>query len=195
MRLQDYSVAIPQGTETGNGYVEMAHGSQYNLLLSNHSGRKTDAEVYVDGKSVGVFRLDPYQSWSIERPVNEKKLFTFFNDGSAEFYQSDLGNVSKNDLGLITVIFKPEKRVQPTYKYRGPSGQSINTMYSCSTSEYSSGGTGLTGRSNQEFREVKNLEYSNDEFLSINLRLVSRNRNTVSPLKALTRSTPIPKPV
>jgi hypothetical protein len=84
---------------------------------------------------------------------------------------------------------------QPTKQHLnsrgGPCGQSA--------ANYSSGGTGLSGNSNQKFHSVAELNYDESRFVTINLRLVAakdepRELKSARPLKPL-NSNPVPDPV
>ena len=53
----------------GANYFLMRHGSSYKLKLYNDRSTKCDAEVWIDGEKVGVWRIEAYGSTTIERPV------------------------------------------------------------------------------------------------------------------------------
>jgi hypothetical protein len=195
MYLNGFSVIISQGLEIGNGYIEIKHGTQYTISLYNSNSVRADAEIYVDGKHIGTFRVNAYSNISLERPLNDNGKFTFYRSGSIEFNNSELYNVSRSKLGLIQVTFKPEK-AKITLRSKGISGQSVDShslnCYSSNTN-WSSGGTGLSGYSSQEFVNVSELDYDKTT-TTINLRLIERNRKSVRPLKS-NISTPIPEPI
>lgn len=113
MRIKNFSLTIPQGSESDSGHVVMAHGATYTIDLANYTDRRADAEVFVDGKSVGTFRLNVYGSVRLERPDNDNGCFTFYRAGSSEAQQADVGSVEKVDRGLVQVIFRPEIELQP----------------------------------------------------------------------------------
>ncbi len=124
MRLDNFSVTVAGGNERENGYVELNHGQQYSVLLSNHLNRRCAAEVTVDGKHVGTFRLQAYGQLSLERPTNENGRFTFYEDGTPEFTKAGIDKVAKSDRGLVSVTFKPEKErrqeVEPIRPWPNP---------------------------------------------------------------------------
>lgn len=114
MRLNGFSVRIVSGPDREhNGYVTLKHGATYKIVLRNDNPERCDAEVSIDGKSVGAWRIDGRSSVTLERPVSEAKKFTFFRAGTAESVQAGLGDVSDQNLGLIRVVFKPEAKVKP----------------------------------------------------------------------------------
>jgi len=116
MYLNDFSVKI-NGKNERSGYVEMNHGETYTIVLRNNSDVRCDANVEIDGKDVGSFRVDSRQNLYLERSANEAKLFTFYKLGSSEAEKVGLGKVEKCEMGLIKVTFKPEKvRVKEVIK-------------------------------------------------------------------------------
>ena len=179
MKLGDYAVQIHGGRERDTGYVEIAHDTKYTILLSNDGELNCDAVVEIDGKEVGIWRVDSGENISIERPVHDTGLFTFYKLGSSE--AEKIGLVRNDKLGLLSVLFKSEK--PPVY--------TGGTVY-CYPSFYSAGGTGLSGKSEQKFIDVKPLDYNESAFVQINLRLVC---NDDEPRPLTPNSTLIPPPI
>lgn len=95
--------------ETQNGYVYMKHGTQYKMELSNHRDLRCNAEIKIDGKSVGVWRIPAYETIVIERPSDDIGKFTFYKKGSKEAKVVDTGIADINQ-GLVEVEFTPEYR-------------------------------------------------------------------------------------
>lgn len=158
MRLADFSVRVFPGREDLSGYVLMEHNSVYGIELSNFGDRKCDAEVNIDGEHVGTWRVPAGKSIILERPVHDDGCFTFYRFGTVESRMAGLKQSS--ELGLISVLFKPE------YRSSGP-----QVLFS----RRSSGGTGLSGRSDQRFTEAKPISYDEKSFVFIHLRLVCEN--------------------
>lgn len=180
MRLDDYSFSIPEGRETEEGYVYLHHGTKYTIRLDNAGDRRCDAKITIDGKSVGSFRVDAYDSFLIERPAEEDGCFTFYKSGSPEAESAQLGD--DDSLGLISVEFRPE---------RISSGIDSETkLYqSALRTPSEAGGTGLSGESKQEFNSTKALTSDPAEHVTIHLRLVCEP-NDARPLHK--RETNIP---
>lgn len=109
MYLNGYSVRVVGGTEQNDGYVEMKHGQTYKIVLKNNHNARCDAQVVIDGKEVGIFRIGANSNFTLERPANEAKHFTFYEKGTSEANQARAYNIDHGDLGLIQVTFKPEK--------------------------------------------------------------------------------------
>jgi len=118
MYLNDFSVRVLEGKEEAGGYVTISHGQQYRLSLRNAKGwTRCDAEVEIDGKSVGTWRINAHSTLVLERPANDDGRFTFYKLGSCEAQQVGLSNTES--LGLIKVTFKPEAFKSHTVYYEG----------------------------------------------------------------------------
>jgi hypothetical protein len=109
MQINNFSVNIVGGSEDHNGYVQLKHKRQYQLQLTNWNKEKCDAEVHIDGKHVGTFRLDSFVNITLERPVNDTGKFTFYKDGTKEAKSAGLENIAKEDKGLIKVLLNQKK--------------------------------------------------------------------------------------
>jgi len=109
MYLNSFSVRVPEGTEKESGYVELNHGKQYALLLRNGRNVRCDADVTIDGKPVGTFRIAANSSLSLERPPNEDKRFTFYKADTSEAKESGQADIPSDSFGLIQVTFRVEK--------------------------------------------------------------------------------------
>jgi len=193
MKLNRFSVIIAEGKETSDGYVQMKHGTQYTILLQNESNRRCDAEVYIDDQQVGIWRVNPFITVRIERPVHDHGRFTFYQVGTSEAIQSGISRNNSN--GLIRVLFKPE-REKISVNVNAQSQQSVAPQSQQplvpqqSRAGMMAGGTGLSGHSGQGFTTVADLDYSPQEFVTINLRLVS----VADEPRPLFASTPVPPP-
>lgn len=95
--------------ETQNGYVYMKHGTQYSIEMSNLRDLRCNAEIKLDGKSVGTWRIPAYGAIVIERPFDDVGIFTFYKQGSKEAKLVDVG-IAKDSHGLIEITFTPEYR-------------------------------------------------------------------------------------
>lgn len=223
MRFGDFEVRIPRGDERASGYVDMTHGQVYALELRNHADKRCDADVVIDGKLVGRFRLEARDTLNLERPADEAKCFTFYQSGSAEARAAEISRVAAEDRGLISVTFRPER--DPVvrsatrfgkhnrsltenalrWKSRGVGGQSLgsdwdqptNGSITFAASSFNSavdGITGLSGSSDQRFTTVNDLKYDESGSCTIHLRL-RPVAAAVSPLYPARRSTPVPPPL
>lgn len=218
MRVGSFSVLVSEGKERDSGHVQMAHGASYGIKLGNHGSVKCDAEVSVDGKIVGNFRVNAFGYINLERPSHDTGRFTFFKADSAQGEDAGASEITGQDKGLISVTFRPEKNIRPTsYGKHGalrsmeektsggilsnpkPRSRNGNAGGSSCTSHIttqscSAGVTGLTGKSEQTFYEVGNLDYDRNGETIISLRLVA-DMCEVRKLTAAPKGNPIPEPV
>lgn len=110
--LNGFSVNVPQAQEeTSDGYIVLKHGQNFSLRL--HNGHKycgnnkpADAEVWIQGKLIGTFRVPANQTVEIEHPFNDSGKFTAYRNGSSEANQIGI-DPDSNENGLIKVIWKP----------------------------------------------------------------------------------------
>lgn len=114
--VSGFSVAIiSNGTEVdpiirdGAYYISLPNGSHYKIRLSNRHDYRCNAEVSIDGESIGTFRLYSYQNLTLERPADIDKKFTFYRETSRTAQRAGVVE-GKEENGLIRVQFIPEKR-------------------------------------------------------------------------------------
>lgn len=220
MRLNNFSVRIPQGSEDGSAYVEMKHGKQYTLILGNKDYQQCKAYVEIDGKHVGTWLIDANTTVTLERPAHDTGKFTFYKIGTDGARKAGLQDGDPNN-GLVKVTFTPVITVPGPvittttegtggpvwWKYRPDivSGGFVNATppgpeildhklsnYGASTSQ---GGTGLSGDSNQTFQENTDTiiaDYTKQTV--IHLRLVARE-DVNEPRPLTSYSNPVPPPV
>jgi hypothetical protein len=221
MYLNKFSVRVgahigdPLIQEKAGGYVHINHGQRYRLALRNDRNRRCDAEVFIDGKHVGTWRINGRRSLTLERPVDEDGFFTAYLAHSAEGAQ--VGAVAHQDTnGLVQVTFRPEVYREPAVKtsvyvatagtprYLGQTSRSMETEVSSNSDAFIKGiqsynytsevVTGLSGHSGQRFRDVAPLEYAHGEEVTISLRLVQSDGGP-RPLPPVQRGNPVPPPV
>ena len=138
---------------------------------------------------------------SIDRPADDTGCLTFYRAGSKKGKKAGIANVDSNDMGVISVEFRPEKKSRP----KGVAGSQVMniargqvagdfTPTSDCCQLISAGGTGLSGKSNQEFHEVPNVKYNQSDVVTINLRLVEGNESP-RELMSQSKSNSVPRPV
>lgn len=201
MYLNRFSLVVNNGNEVDNGYVQMKHGSEYQLRLRNDHNVEADAIVRVDGVEVGVWRVPANRNITIERPANIERKFTFYKLGSSEGNQAGLERNS--DLGLISVDFIPAKEVVHS-SFGNPYSKGMDiedTGYSyksglkgVSTRGFSAGGTGLGDRSDQSFGQAMPIDRDYANQVTINLRLICADEPAIVSLRSAV-SSPIPPSV
>lgn len=194
MELNGYTLAIRPGTEN-SGYVEMEHNTQYNVFLINDNETRCDATLSIDGVVVGIWRIEAEDSIKLERGVDDKGRFTFYKLGSREGNLSEL--VKNESLGLIECVFRPEDVDVDNYYDPLPETKSV-TRGGVKCSGQSAGGTGLSGRSNQNFGNANQIKrYADQKTTTIYLRLVCKDTpeifENIRPLRK--SATNIPRPI
>ena len=108
--------------------IFLKHRTQYSIGIINSSNFDADAEIFIDGVLVGVFRIHKNSnSFQLERPIDTNSAFTFVSKNSEEALVSGL-NINENSrLGEVCVYIRPEDR---SYKnspvYRAISSGNIN---------------------------------------------------------------------
>ena len=222
MRVGSYSLLVPEGVERSTGHVEVPHGTRYTLRIGNHDHRRCDAEVTIDGVTIGVFRLNGHQTAVVERKPDDRGRFTFYAADSADGAQAGAALISTDLRGLVQVKFTPGRpEFRPTSRPQivrsreageviltsalrgGPGGQSQGGRYSTyageqlsfsSENKASAGITGLSGHSYQEFSEAAPMDLDHAAAVTISVRLVvGPGVNAPRPLAA--RGNPVPDPV
>jgi len=97
-----------RGSNSEYNYFSLPHLTEYTIKLSNNHLTRCDAEIFVDGDSVGMWRIEPLDTIKLERPANLNRRFVFVVEKSHVAKQA--GVRGKSDNGLITVVFTPENK-------------------------------------------------------------------------------------
>lgn len=210
MSLNGYTIEIVTlsgvtNSRTINGahYVPLDDRTEYKLRIHSNKGVRTDATVWIDGNKVGVWRVKPYGSITIERPVNNARKFTFLKEGSQAARQGGIVT-GKEENGLIKVVFKHE--IQEMLYNMEYDTDSFGTSMSYSNDgmnsiperssllqNYSSGGTALGDHSSQTFKECSPLyNVDHSDVTTIIARLVCDEGDKYVPL-GLYSSTKYPR--
>ena len=214
LRIGDYSASI--GVQLGNnwvsnpsddrGYISMNHLQVYEIRLGSSFYGLSDAKIEIDGKEVGVFRIKSNQAVVIERNVKDRGRFTFLRNGTQEYFNAGLDRVSSANRGLIKVVFYPQRI---NYRNIEPNNLPHETGLP-SSFDLKSGGTGLSGMSNQDFQDAINIERDYSKTTTIYLRLIEATRyqtsepsNEIRPLEdvnnygrvTVPKNNPVPPPV
>jgi hypothetical protein len=179
--VNDFGFGVVGGQEK-NGYVALDSGNKYKLKLWNFNTKlRCDAEVTIDGKVIGIFRIDKMDSIVIERPINSYGCFTFYALGTIESKMVMLDAVDENNLGLIKVAFCPEKRPlgQQQYALEEKELECLRRQIDFgdeleSMKRQLAGGTGLSGHGNTNYDRVELLNHDYNNVVIIYLRLISK---------------------
>ena len=174
MRFDQFEVAIPQSKEK-DGYCILDDKQVFTIRIHNHSDARCNANIKLDGKDIGTFRLNPKQCSELEHPVGSTGRFTFFKSGTLKAIVAGINNVPSELLGLLKVKFIPER---------------------LSSGNYTGGKIGLSGKSNQVYGKAPPMNVDEDKAVTINLRIVCDSPSGSSaPLPVKSRETPVPPPL
>lgn len=183
LRVGDYSVSVGRQNRDNwvsnqsddRGYINMDHMQIYEIRLGSSFYGLSDAKIEIDGKEVGIFRIKSNQAIIIERSVKDRGRFTFLRNGTQEYFNAGLDRVSAENRGLLKVIFYPEK-----LRYRSTESNNVpheTTEALPSSYDSKSGGTGLSGFSEQAFQDTRNIDRDYSRTITVYLRLIETNRN------------------
>lgn len=147
-QVESYGSPLPIYAYRGKSYIEGTYGSSYAIRVYNHTGKRVEAVVTVDGRDVisgqvGNYRsnrgyvIDAYDSVLIEgfrNSYSSVASFVFTDVGGS--YAARMGDAS--NVGVIGVavfkekIYRPVPPPQPYYGYEKKSsegGQGLGTGY------------------------------------------------------------------
>lgn len=225
-RRNGYALEIEGGRMRPDGYVIMQHGKNYQVVMTNSNHTKCQASLTIDGEHIGNFLINPYQTIHVERPLHRNRKFTFYKSGTHQGNQSGIVSGAYNN-GVVEVIFTPampdmfkDVVTYKTYicqnsnsstqlgrkaKQRGY-GSSFTDCeestpelsFGAAAMSFQEGGTGLSGRSGQQFRSAPELELDNMSSVSLSVRLVSEpsftSFGTPEPLSPFRRPVKVSPP-
>jgi hypothetical protein len=176
-----FELCVGQGVHLSGGHVRLEHQAFYTLRLFNHRSTRCNASVLIDGKEVGVWRIEPHSIIELERPVGDVGRFTFYRLGSAG--AAAAGLVASEQTGLITVVFIPERTV---------SCNEGSPMFSRRHGD-ARGGTGLSGLSGQRYVSAERIDLDLGSSVTIYARLIAHELSARS-LSSLGSVVPSPLP-
>lgn len=152
--LNGFSVSI-KGNEAvyiQNGkhnYFSLPHMAEYSINLTNNRSTRCDAEVSIDGESVGIWRIEAHDNIILERPANTNRRFVFVDEKSS--VAQGAGIEYNNNNGLIKVVFSPERATGYQMQSVCPSFESDQLYLSSTNGSFGSGATVLGGRTRQNY--------------------------------------------
>jgi len=180
MRLGNYKVEVNGGQESQEGYVLFTLGNReekatFTINVTNFGTTECDAEIKLNNSLVGVWRVGPGETYYITRPANNTGKFTVGFRDSVVGAKLGSHQIDREDSGVITVIFTPNKKDVPSIYSKGVDLEvaPLTRSLTKGSKGVDSAVIGLSGTSNQKFREVGPLsdpDYAKQ--VTINLRLV-----------------------
>jgi len=194
MKVGNFILEIPQGTEMDGGHVEMVHATPYTVRFGNLTSSRCDVTVSIDGVGVGKWRLEAGQTAEVEHPTRDPGRFTFFalETGAAEAAKIAINT----ETGLISAKFFTEivaLRAREEGRMHARLRVTDEALCQASIETHRAGGTGLSGKSAQLYRDADRIETSDQPDAIINLRLVVRKNRVIENSRPL--SNPIPEPL
>lgn len=89
------------------------HGTTFFIQLKNYStAARCDACIYIDGKFIGLFRINKNAETLIKRPQHSQRSFVFYKTDSSEGTKGGL-SIPNHKQGTIEIIFQQETIPMP----------------------------------------------------------------------------------
>lgn len=175
-----------------DGNFFLKHGTEYKILITNQSDYKANANIYVDGKEVGLFRIEAKPKGQAQKQNNEiiiersadnqkARKLTFYNISSKE---AKMGKIDGNnrDIGKLQVKIQKEAKLKQDRKIAFASRTETDSMDNRHIDETDScvreniGGTALGRPSNQCFSQADYIETDNDIIVLEAMMLLMKER-------------------
>lgn len=189
MNIGGYILNISPGQEQGDGRVNIAHMQQYAIIVGNVHDTRCKVRIELDGQHVGTWVLYPRQvNARIERPIDTNECFTAILARSEEASDANLGDVSRQELGLVQAIFMPEKKFHQTGLVYASNGDIRKNIYGTEEATRKMAmpgaamGTGLSGHSDQQYGISDWFDVDDDARVTITLRLVDLSYGYAQPV-------------
>jgi len=223
IRVGDFAVSIVEGEKAQGDYFLLDHDQHYSVDLRNYSTLRCDADIEIDGKDMGTFRVKGGHNFTIDRPTHDDGRFTFYELMSKE--GNAVGLKANQNLGLVKVTFRPEKEDQisatgdildadegirilgapmlcAAQRDTGPRIEGPRKPHLQATGATGdlprAGGTGLSGQSDKKFTDADSIEHNPEGTVVIHLRLGARvkpAKDGPRELKPHPRSNKVPPPL
>lgn len=95
-------------TKNGHRYHRLKHKSEYSVKMSNNTSSYVNALLKIDSDTMGKWRIHPYASIEIERPVHNSRRFVFVEEASDEAREGGVRQgMNSASNGLVEVTFIP----------------------------------------------------------------------------------------
>lgn len=89
-------------------YYRLRHGDEYKVRMINNTRDYVNALLKIDSDTMGKWRVSPYSSVTVERPVHNSRKFVFVREASDEAREGGVRQGSQSDSnGLVEVTFIP----------------------------------------------------------------------------------------
>lgn len=105
--LPSYGQSVPK-INNGHKYYPIRHNTEYSVKLDNNTDKRCNVVLFIDGKEMGIWRINAYSNILLERSSKSSRKFTFVRENSWQAMQGNvIGGTFKN--GLVEAKFIPEK--------------------------------------------------------------------------------------
>jgi hypothetical protein len=136
-----------------NDQFQLDEGQEYLVAIYNHNPvQRIDADVEIDGKRIGIFRVMPDSHFVIERPVGIKRKLTFYTENSTFGRMGGL-HFANPTQGSIVITISVESVLQTDN----------DDLIDLSDSPVPRGGTVLGAASTQEFSQASRMQVELDK--------------------------------
>lgn len=135
---------------SSDGVYELPHNTPYKIGIYNGNfdkfyfvpqftsdngyARRIDADVNIDGKHIGLYRVEPGKKLMIERPSATARKLTFYAIDSAEGRQGGLSLTNPN-IGNIVITINAEKQANRAVVEVDPNRSGFFNVYTERTKE------------------------------------------------------------
>jgi len=178
--------------KNGHKYYPLKHNTNYSILLTNNTNKRCNVSLKVDSRNIGKWRIDPFDTISLERPSRSERRFVFVKENS---WQGNMG-------GLIEAKFIPEKNALLHDYHNEIKGvdDGMGQMRNCENTNmfvsgigsmpnikknafgnYSSGGTVFGERSEQRFGDASRMIEDQTQSVTKKIRLIVDNKRRGLP--------------
>ena len=82
--------------------IFLADETKFSIQITNHNAMIIDANIMINKKEMGLFRIIPKETITLCKPVNHEKQFTYIQNMG-----NHLKNVGKDTNFTITITFRP----------------------------------------------------------------------------------------
>lgn len=172
--------------------VFISPGQFYKIRVSSSASCSWIFTVKIDGILIpDTFVLRPGYSFDLETIPGTGKKFRAAERNSSAGIQGGLQEVDRQDLGLVTVLLKPELQFETEMDFitRSPKGEFTEKGI----------GTVMDGHSHQQFSVAKSfpIDKNPSTWIEINLRLKhrpERRQSGVQSIQSAIRNRPVSNP-
>lgn len=103
-------------TSNGHTYYRLKHKDEYAIKMTNNTCEHVNALLKIDSDTMGKWRISPYSSVEVDRPVHNSRRFVFVEESSDEAREGSVRQgINSGANGLVEVTFIPMIDMRPSY--------------------------------------------------------------------------------